>query len=121
MRFQIYSGETRIGQSELDRLDPPMGIASGDFLPTEDYKDVQSVFRLYIEATINTNDPPLLARYYRERDALQLTVRLPQGQVIPLQCVHIEDFSAELEEITITVAAYDSHTFSHYFEQETMC
>jgi len=118
MRFQIYSRETMIGQSNLDQLDPPMGIASGKFVPSADYKDVQPVFRLYVEATTNASGQAseMLKRYYQEQDRLQLTVRLPDGEGVPVQWVHIEDFSAELGEIQATVVASDGETFSHYFE-----
>ena len=104
-----------------------MGIATGDFQPSEDYKDIQPVFRLYIEATVNTADQSpekaeMINRYYQERDNLHLTVRVPNGETVPVQWVHVEDFSAELEEINVTVAARDWQTFSRYFEeQETMC
>ena len=64
-------------------------------------------------------DPVMLQRYYRERDALNLTVRFENGKVVPLQCVHIQDFSVELGEIEVMVAASDSHTFDQYFESDT--
>jgi len=121
MRFQIYSGDRFIGSSDLDMLDPPMGIASGDFLPSEDYHMVQSVFRLYAEATVNkvnevSQDSRLFERYYRERDSLDLTVRLLSEEVVPMQCVHIEDFSAEFGEMQITIAVPNRQTFVQYFE-----
>jgi len=53
MSFQIYSGERFIGSSALGNLDPPMGIATGDFLPSKDYHTVQPLFRLYAEATVS--------------------------------------------------------------------
>ena len=125
MRFQIYSGETPIGQSDLDKIDSSMGIATGKFLPTENYKNVQPVFHLYIEATIDAAGQSLekqemIGRYYQERDNLHLTVRVPNGETVPVQWVHVEDFSAELDEISVTVAVRDYQTFSRYFDQETM-
>ena len=118
MRFQIHGGETLIGSSDLDSLDPPMGIASGDFLPSAEYHRVQPVFRLYVEASVNgvSQDWGALERYDRERDGLDLTVRLPGGEVVPTQFVYIEDFSVELGEVGVTIAVPDSQTFAQYFE-----
>ena len=121
MRFQIHSGETVIGSSDLDSLDPPMGTASGDFLPSAEYHGVRPIFRLYTDATVaaldgGSHDPEVYDRYYRERDGLDLTVRLPGGEVVPTQFVHIEDFSVELGEVSVTIAVPDSQTFAQYFE-----
>ena len=122
MRFQIHSGETVTGSSDLDSLDPQMGTASGDFLPSAEYRRVQPVFRLFAEATgkaiVNgvSQDSGALERYHRERDGLDLTVRLPGGEVVPTQFVHIEDFSVELGEVGVTIAVPDSQTFAQYFE-----
>jgi len=118
MNFQIYSGAVLIGSCDLDSLDPPMGIASGDFHPSAEYHRVHPVFRLYIEATVNgaISNSEKLERYYQERDDLDLTVRLPGGEVVPMQCVHIEDFLEELGEVGVTIAVPDSQTFAQYFE-----
>lgn len=122
MRFQIYSGERLIGRSNLDKLDPPMGIARGDFLPSEDYHTVQPVFLLYAEASVEaivngvSQDSGAFERYYRGCDSLDLTVRLPDGEVVPTQWIHIEDFSVELGEMHITMAIPDWQTFARYFE-----
>ena len=92
--------------------------SSGDFLPSENYHMVQPVFRLYAEATANgvSLSSELFEQYYRERDGLDLTVRLSSGEVVPMQCVHVEDFSVELGEMQITVAVADWQTFVRYFE-----
>ena len=115
MRFQIFSRDLLIGSSDMEVLDPPMGIASGLFLPAEGYQSVQSVFLIYSEALFSAADhDPEITRYYRERDALSLTVRLDNGEAVPVQCVHIEDFSVELEEIGVTIALFDSPTFEQF-------
>jgi hypothetical protein len=36
MKVEVLSEETVIGICELDKLDPPMGGASGPFIPTAD-------------------------------------------------------------------------------------
>ena len=58
----------------------------------------------------------MLERYYRERDSLDLMVKLPDGKVVPTQFVHVEDFSVELGEMGVTIAVPDSQTFAQYFE-----
>ena len=96
-----------------------MGIASGDFLPSENYPKVQPVFRLYTEASINEagRNSGLFEHYYRERDKLGLTIRLASGEIIPVQVVHIQDFSVELGEMEVTIATIpDTPTFGQYFE-----
>jgi hypothetical protein len=42
MRFEVKLGSEIIGFSELERGDPPMGIASGRFVPTPAYASIQS-------------------------------------------------------------------------------
>jgi len=54
--------------------------------------------------------------YYWERDSLDLTVRLSSGEVVPIQWVHIEDFSVELGKMQITMAVPNRQTFVQYFE-----
>ena len=38
MRFEVLSGDTRIGWSELEFGDPPMGVAHGRFYPSDFYR-----------------------------------------------------------------------------------
>jgi hypothetical protein len=40
--FLIYSGDTLIGRSALEGGDPPMGVASGKFVPTDAYTSFRS-------------------------------------------------------------------------------
>ena len=42
MRFEVKLGSEIIGFSDLERGDPPMGVASGRFVPTPDYASIQS-------------------------------------------------------------------------------
>ncbi len=96
-----------------------MGIASGDFLPSENYPLVQPVFRLYAEASINDagRDSGPFEHYYQERDKLGLTIRLASGEIVPVQVIHIQDFSVELGEMEVTIATIpDTPTFGQYFE-----
>lgn len=66
-----------------------MGVLFGAFHPTAAYTTVQSVFFRFADGET--------ARYYRERDALDLSARVqPGGHALPVDVVHIVDFSREL-------------------------
>jgi hypothetical protein len=41
-RFEIRAGEVVIGRTELESGDPPMGVATGRFLPTRAYAAIQA-------------------------------------------------------------------------------
>ncbi len=120
MRFLIFSRNLLVGSSDLENLDPPMGIASGVFLPAAGYQSVQSVFRIYSEASLTeaNQNSEMFDRYYRERDALNLTVQLHTGKAVPVHCVHIEDFSVELDEVGVTIMMPDWLTFDQFFEEQ---
>lgn len=81
-RFEVVSRGAVIGHSDLEAGDPPMGVASGLFVPTEAYASVRSdVLR---SAGCHTPN-------------LQLAVRLQGGEA--LQCtggVVIEDYSGDI-------------------------
>ena len=102
-------GETaqhRGRRSDLSRVDPAAGFARGKFNPATGYQLVQDVFRLYADAIPETPgavaDPEKLQRYYKARDALQLQVIDPDGNVVPETTVHVyeragSDDALELE------------------------
>lgn len=89
-----------IGTSELEARDPGMGIAWGGFTPSQGYERVRWVFRIFSEALSDTGpaNHVEIDRYFSERDKLDLTVRTPQGELVPTSVVHISDFSGELGE-----------------------
>lgn len=118
MKFRILSGDTIIGESDFTGLDPSMGVALGVFVPSPDYKNVQPVFRLYVEAEAGRTDldEARFEEYYRARDALDLSVINAAGERVPNTCVHITDFSEDLGEMEVTVYVADSPTFERYFE-----
>jgi len=90
MRFEVKLGTEIIGFSELEGGDPPMGVASGRFVPTPAYRSIQ-------EYCIERRDggwvsPP------------ELTVSVVGGA--PIECsggVQIVDFSREIGEAGIEV------------------
>jgi hypothetical protein len=100
LRYQILCGGELIGTSKLEGRDPSMGTAWGSFTPSQGYERVRWVFRIFSEALSDTGpaNQVEIARYYSERDKLDLTVRTPEGEVVPTSVVHIADFSGELGE-----------------------
>ena len=99
MRYIIRCAGMELGNSELLERDESMGVAAGAFYPSADYACVQSVFRLFAEATPKTSaqdtDGEKLARYYAARDALGLQLLEPSGRLIRTDAIHIADYSVE--------------------------
>lgn len=79
-RFSIYSGPLLVGWSELEAGDPPMGVASGKFIPAAGYADIQAF------ASSSVGD----------KSGLRLTVRRDEEELQAQGGVHITDYSAEL-------------------------
>jgi hypothetical protein len=81
-RFTVFFNSTPIGHSDLESGDPPMGVASGKFLPLPSYQEAQL---------------SIIAARDNSQDHLALTVRTTDGQVLPAQGgVQIVDHSPEL-------------------------
>jgi hypothetical protein len=97
MYFVMYRGEP-IGRSKLERRHRGMAVAFGDFEPLPTYDAVQSVFQLFIQAVDKSSgraqgaDEQMLARYYQERDALQLTLQDADGHLIQTSWIHVDDY-----------------------------
>jgi hypothetical protein len=84
-RFEIYSGSTLVGYSELEGGDPPMGCVGGRFLPLPSYSSVKASCRV---------DPH--SGDVSSHEHIALSVRLVEGDVIPAQGgVLILDYSDE--------------------------
>ncbi len=62
MRFEVKLGSEIIGFSELERGDPPMGVASGRFVPTPAYASIQSYC---IKIHLNGVTSPLYGELFR--------------------------------------------------------
>ena len=105
--FVICLGRQPIGYSELEDRDESMGIAVGVFVPTQGYEQVRSVFRLFAEAQASGHpenvDQARLARYYVERDKLDLRLASASDRSTPTSFIHIEDFPEELSALQVTV------------------
>jgi predicted glycosyltransferase len=108
MRFHISHKGTVIGESDLDRLDPAMGIAVGMFVPSQDYPRVLEVFGI-ADAVDDKTDHRSLTN--------DLVVKTATGVLVPTAWVRIEDVSAVLgaDGREITVSALDEDAFLKYF------
>lgn len=99
-RFEIYSGSSLIGWSELELGDAPMGVAFGRFLPAPGYAAVQA-------AVVAAQGGPL-------PEELLLSIRDGNGAILE-SCggVHIVDHSSELGpeglEVSILGVPYPSY------------
>jgi hypothetical protein len=90
-RFEVYANEKLIGHTAFEGGDPPMGVASGRFIPVPDYAAIQIYF-----VSAGGNSVPGMA----------LSVRVSGGDVIAC-CggVHLTDYSAELGPEGLEVSA----------------
>jgi hypothetical protein len=98
MRYEVLSREARIGWSELEFGDPPMGVAHGRFHPSD----------LYQSARHAGPNADLRARPEGSDEYFQ-----PAGGVL------IEDLSSEFgpEGIEVTVLGLDAATYQRFFPQ----
>jgi hypothetical protein len=82
MRFEVLANGVLVGGSELEAGDPPMGVASGRFVPCPAYSTIQS-------SVVKSRDDFQMH--------LALLVRLKNGADVPSAGgVRITDYSAEL-------------------------
>jgi hypothetical protein len=80
--FDVFAGSTRVGCSELEHGDPPMGVAAGRFLPGSAYAAIQSA---------------VIASREGSQIDLALRVLAPDGRELAGDGqVQIIDYSAEL-------------------------
>lgn len=104
-----------VGYSELEDVDPALGVARGRFRPGVGYDLVQPIFRLYTEAVPDAGgavaDEDKLARYHRSRDALSMVLEDDAGRVVTTSAIHISDYSHQRKgaidvEVLISDRAY---------------
>ncbi|NAW84926.1 hypothetical protein [Photobacterium halotolerans] len=97
MRYDILSGETIIGFTEFESGDPPMGVVTGEFFPSESY-----------------------ASNY-DYEGLRALVS-GTSELIAFESIVIEDYSEEFGEEVVEITAlvvsaeeYEKH-FNHHYE-----
>ena len=117
MRFRVLTNGVAIGATNLESLDPSMGVASGVFTPSESYGAVQPTFRLYaaVGISVANQDEAKLKAYYAARDALNLSLVTQEGEIVPTSCIHITDYSEEIGEYEVTAWAASAEAFKEHF------
>ena len=80
--FCIYHGDVLIGRSELEGGDPPMGVAFGQFEPTDGFTPLRNAMK-----------PARDGAGKEQRDARYLAgLRAKTADGIALVCLHVEVF-----------------------------
>jgi len=90
MKVDILCEGKAIGYSNLDPIDPPMGVAGGRFVPAPDYEP-----RLH--AYVIDGDDNKLAK------SAEILARSDEYGMLACAGVGIEDFNETLQEISVTV------------------
>jgi len=115
MRHTLKLHGVVVGWSDLEEIEPDLGLARGRFRPGIGYELVQPIFRLFAEAvprSADGRDEAKLARYYKSRDALQLElVDDMTGRPISTSAIHIADYrgngSSDDCELDVLIADVD--------------
>ena len=120
MKFNLYAGDECVGWSELPWADPPMGVVSGPFQPNDNYKKIQPTIREFHlhDGSLGDRNDNQLQEVMQKIRALALQVRAETGEVLlPVEGVHLTDFSEELEgeAIEITVLGLSNEQFEQFW------
>lgn len=101
--FKVFADNVLVGHSELERGDPPMGVAFGSFSPEPAYSRIQS------ECVANHSD----------QAHLKLSVRTATGVDIPCIGVSVLDYSAEFDppEIEVNVIGVECQLYGELFPE----
>ena len=86
-KFAVYAKEILVGHSMLESGDAPMGVAFGEFVPSEGYSQIQAECR----------------RNHEDQSTLCLSVKTEAGVSVPCAGVGILDYSGEIEPPCIEV------------------
>ena len=100
--WTVHQGEALIGTAKLTWHDKSMNLRGGDFEPGPAYPSVRAVFQSFAAAD---EDQALAQQYYKDRDALGLTVLDQAGEPVDVT-VHILDFTAQVPGADIEIELY---------------
>lgn len=103
MHIEIFSSGALIGRSELDRLDPPMGVAIGDFIATDAY-----------DKNLHANS---IEGDYIEDRGKALNIQSKEYGLVECVGISIHDVSEGLGEIEISLLGIQSPTYDDVFAQ----
>lgn len=107
LRFDVLWESLVVGSTELEHGDPPMGVATGRFHPSENYALLRE--RCQLDGSV--------------RSGLQLRVRHREGRIIDCAAgVFIEDSSEELglEAIEVSVLGIGHLLYEELFPQHVV-
>jgi len=96
MRYRIVSNRGLLAETDLDGVDLGMGSASGTFVPTEAYLEVEELFLAKVRAM--DVDNTALERCGERELALELRVENRNGIDLAAIDVDLGDFTAEVGE-----------------------
>ncbi len=90
MKFHVFAKGDLVGETELEYGDPPMGVAFGAMMPTDEYMKYQSIFE---------------EKDFEKIESLDLRVVSKDGKALePCAGIAVEDFSKEMGETCIEVS-----------------
>lgn len=103
--FEIWSHGKLLGETELEVHDEGMNVRRGRFYPRQDYFTVRAVFQAYAAALDlkGAAQHNAMADYYKQRDALDLTIQ-DRGRVAMLAgAIHINDLVDPPDELEVEI------------------
>ncbi|PPC76971.1 hypothetical protein C4K68_12715 [Pokkaliibacter plantistimulans] len=103
MKFKLFAKNKMIGETLLESGDPPMGVAFGELIPTEEYSKYQSLFEAQDHSGIKD---------------LNLSIMTETGIALePVGGIGIEDYSREMGEqcIQVNVLGIESTVYGQLF------
>lgn len=105
-KFQIYSHEQLIGESDLEFSDPALNVYSGYFHAALRYDDIRSVFKMFsLALSLTGNEQAIqLERYYRARDDLALRAKFRGDKILATNWIHIVDLNTDLDELQVEIS-----------------
>lgn len=103
MHIEIFSNGALIGRSNLDKLDPPMGVAIGDFVATDAY-----------DRNLHAN---LIEGEYVEDRGKALNIQSKEYGSVECVGISIHDVSEGLGEIEISLLGIKTPTYDEVFAE----
>ncbi len=103
MQIKIFADEILIGRSNLDQLDPPMGVAMGSFFATDAY-----------DRTLHAN--VIEGDHIGDRGKMLFIQSSDHGR-IECAAISIEDYSDGLGEIEISVMEIPYPEYEIFFSE----
>lgn len=106
MKYKVYSKLTHVGDCDLEIIDDSMGIAKGQFIPSENYYLIEPTILHLMDIMGYTGEQGSdkeVSMAYEKRDNLELKVNDIGGYSFNPLTVHIEDLRKEFPEEGISL------------------